>query len=160
MNRETMEEQQAETERDRQQTERTEEDPLEERPIDPTKLMRIASLVREVLEEARRMPPTQEAASELAGLYGRVKRQLDDALPEFLVEELDNMELDLPFKDGATADEVRVAYSGLIGWLGGLFQGLQASFQAQSAVAQLEHADPTQRTEGPMRPGRQKEGYL
>ncbi|HYO00262.1 MAG TPA: proteasome activator, partial [Actinomycetota bacterium] len=87
----------------------------EERPLDPTKLMRIASMVREILDEARRMQPTKEAAEELASLYGRVKTQLDEALPEFLVAELDDMQLDLPFKDGATAEEVRMAYSGLIG---------------------------------------------
>lgn len=137
-------------------------DPLEERPIDPTKLMRIASLVREVLDEARRMPATQEAATELAALYGRVKKQLEDALPEFLVDELEEMELDLPFQDGATADEVRVAYSGLIGWLGGLFQGLQASFQAQSAVSQLEQAEHGEQPEKPFSGGvrHKKEGYL
>lgn len=145
-----------------QPTNDTDTDPLEERPIDPTKLMRIASLVREVLEEARRMPATQEAATELAALYGRVKKQLEDALPEFLVEELEEMELDLPFRDGATADEVRVAYSGLIGWLGGLFQGLQASFQAQSAVSQLERAEDGDHSEQPFQGGirHKKEGYL
>ena len=114
------------------------EEAPEERPLDPTKLMRIASMVREVAEEARRMQPTTEAAEELASLYGRVKTQLEDALPEFLVAELNALELDLPFKDGATAEEVRVAYSALIGWMGGLFQGLQASFQAQAAVQQLD----------------------
>lgn len=154
MERDTMED---------EQLDQTGTDPLDERPIDPTKLMRIASLVREVLEEARRMPPTQEAAAELAALYGRVKKQLEDALPEFLVDELNNMELDLPFQDGATADEVRVAYSGLIGWLGGLFQGLQASFQAQSAVAQLEQAETGAKggeTGVPTRGRHKKEGYL
>lgn len=110
----------------------------EERPLDPTKLMRIASMVREVMEEARRMQPTAEAAQELAALYGRIKKQLEDALPEFLVDELNSLELDLPFRDGATAEEVRMAYSGLIGWMSGLFQGLQASFQAQAAVQQVE----------------------
>lgn len=110
----------------------------EERPLDPTKLMRIASMVREVLDEARRMQPTAAAAEELAGLYGRVKTQLEEALPEFLVAELDSLKLDLPFKDGATTEEVRMAYSALIGWMGGLFQGLQASFQAQAAVQQVE----------------------
>lgn len=114
------------------------EESPEERPLDPTKLMRIASMVREVLEEARRMDPSQEAAEELALLYGRVKTQLEDALPEFLVDELNSMELDLSFKDGATPDEVRMAFSGLIGWMGGLFQGLQASWQAQAAVNQIE----------------------
>lgn len=130
--------------------------------LDPTKLMRIASLVREVLEEARRMPPTPETAQELAGLYGRVQIQLKEALPEFLTTELEAMALDLPFQDGATADEVRVAYSGLIGWLGGLFQGLQLSFQAQSRAHQLEQTskgytgEPTQSPPGLSKP----EGYL
>lgn len=110
----------------------------EERPLDPTKLMRIASMVREVAEEARRMQPTTKAAEELAALYGRMKKQLEEALPEFLVAELDALELDLPFRDGATAEEVRMAYSALIGWMSGLFQGLQASFQAQAAVQQVE----------------------
>jgi hypothetical protein len=116
----------------------------EERPLDPTKLMRIASMVKELLAEARQGQPSPEAAEELAALYGRVKKQLDDALPEFLVEEIDSMELDLPFRDGATAEEVRVAYSALIGWMNGLFQGLQASFQAQAAVQLLDKgAGPT-----------------
>src|SRR5688500_4416970 len=134
----------------------------EERPLDPTKLMRIASMVREILDEARRMQPTKEAAEELAALYGRVRKQLDEALPEFLVTELDAMQLDLPFKDGATAEEVRMAYSALIGWMGGLFQGLQASFQAQAAVQQLEQgpsiADLPGNTNGHGKPKR--EGYL
>ncbi|MGQ0679551.1 MAG: proteasome activator [Actinomycetota bacterium] len=138
-----------------------EPDAAEERPVDPTKLMRIASLVREVLDEARRVPPTPEAAAELAALYVRVKKQLEDALPQFLVQELEAIELDLPFADGATADEVRLAYSGLIGWLGGLFQGLQASFQAQSQLQINEGSSSPLATD---RPGQiiasKKEGYL
>lgn len=132
----------------------------EERPLDPTKLMRIASMVREVLDEARRMQPTKEAAAELASLYGRVKTQLDEALPEFLVNELNSMELDLPFKDGATADEVRMAYSGLIGWMSGLFQGLQASFQAQAAVQQIEQGPAIADLPGNTNGKPKREGYL
>lgn len=132
----------------------------EERPLDPTKLMRIASMVREVLDEARRMQPTKEAAQELAALYGRVKTQLDDALPEFLVNELDAMQLDLPFRDGATAEEVRMAYSGLIGWMSGLFQGLQASFQAQAAVQAIEQGPSIGDLPGSTNGKPKREGYL
>ncbi len=135
----------------------------EERPLDPTKLMRIASMVREVAEEARRMQPTTEAAEELALLYGRVKNQLEEALPEFLVAELNALELDLPFRDGATAEEVRMAYSALIGWMSGLFQGLQASFQAQAAVQQLERqgGEPSVgELGGPNGSTPKREGYL
>ena len=132
----------------------------DERPLDPTKLMRIASMVREILDEARRMQPTKEAAEELASLYGRVKTQLDEALPEFLVAELDDMQLDLPFKDGATAEEVRMAYSGLIGWMGGLFQGLQASFQAQAAVHAAEQGPVIADLPGNKNGKPKREGYL
>ena len=132
----------------------------EERPLDPTKLMRIASMVREILDEARRMQPTKEAAEELAALYGRVRKQLNEALPEFLVTELDALELDLPFKDGATADEVRMAYSGLIGWMTGLFQGLQASFQAQAAVQAIEQGPSIGDLPGNTNGKPKREGYL
>ena len=132
----------------------------EERPLDPTKLMRIASMVREILDEARRMQPTKEAAEELASLYGRVRKQLNEALPEFLVTELDAMQLDLPFEDGATADEVRMAYSGLIGWMTGLFQGLQASFQAQAAVHAIEQGPAIGDLPGNTNGKPKREGYL
>jgi hypothetical protein len=133
-----------------------------ERPLDPPKLLRMAALVREVLDEVRKMEPSPTSAAQLADLYGRVKTQLTDALPEFLASELEAIQLDLPFKDDdITTDEVRMAYAGLIGWLGGLFQGLQASFQAhqqmqlaQMQQAQQELAGPTERMQ------RSKEGYL
>ncbi|MGH2771915.1 MAG: proteasome activator [Actinomycetota bacterium] len=105
--------------------------PAGERPLDPQKLLRLANLSREVLEEVRRMGPNNSTSKSLAELYGRVQQQLTESLPEPLAEELESMQLDLPFKEQATADEVRMVYSGLIGWLGGLFQGLHASMMAQ-----------------------------
>ena len=58
-------------------------------------------------------------------------------LPNTLRRELDAMDLGLPFKDGATPQEVRLAYAGLIGWLSGLFQGLQAAMQYQQMQQNL-----------------------
>ncbi len=132
-----------------------------DRPLDPQKLLRIANLTREVLEEARKLSPDDSSVAELAALYKRVKEQLKLALPNFLVEELDQMELDLPFRDDATASEVRVVYSALIGWLGGLFQGLQASAQAQ-VLSQLPGAGETQPDGKPSEQSlpAEKEGYL
>lgn len=137
------------------------EEALEDRPLDPQKLLRIANLTREVLEEARKLGPDESSVGELAALYQRVKEQLKQALPNFLVEELDQMELDLPFRDDATPSEVRVVYSALIGWLGGLFQGLQASVQA-AALSQLPGgAQPGEQKPGPIpRTSPEKEGYL
>jgi hypothetical protein len=117
----------------------------QQRPLDPAKLLRMASMVREVLDEVRRMQPNPDTAQDLAALYGRVKAQIEEALPQFLATELDSMELDLPLRDPFTADDIRVAYSGMIGWLGGLFQGLQASFQqaqAQQTPEMMQQAQP------------------
>jgi hypothetical protein len=133
-----------------------------DRPLDPAKLLRMASLVREVLDEVRKMEPSPTSASQLADLYGRVTVQLTDALPEFLASELDAIQLDLPFKDDdITTDEVRMAYAGLIGWLGGLFQGLQASFQAhqQMQLARAQEQGPPLAGQPDAIPQR-KEGYL
>jgi proteasome activator-like protein len=136
------------------------ESPME-RPLDPTKLMRIAATVREILDEARRREPTPDSANRLAELYKRVKVQLEEALPEFLANELDSLELDTPFEDGATVDEVRVAYSGLMGWLTGLFQGLQASFQAQQQLNMNEGQPALPDGQTQFSPGAKKpEGYL
>jgi hypothetical protein len=136
-------------------------EPPKERPLDPTKLMRIAAMVREILDEARRREPTPDSANLLAELYRRVKLQLEEALPEFLANELDSMALDGPFEDGATVDEVRVAYSGLMGWLTGLFQGLQASFQAQQQLNMNEGQPALPDGKSQIPPGGEKpEGYL
>jgi hypothetical protein len=109
----------------------------DDRPLDPEKLLRLAGLVKAVLEELRQMDPNQQTAEELAALYERVSSQIAEGLPNTLRRELDSMDLGLPFKDGATGQEVRLAYAGLIGWLSGLFQGLQAAMQYQQMQASL-----------------------
>lgn len=121
-----------------------------ERPLDPPKLVRLANLAREVLEEVRQMDPQDSTVQDLAGLYRRVEDQLMEALPESLASELDAMDLDLPFEDGANHQEVRIAYSGLVGWLGGLFQGLHASLLAAAPILEL---GPEARVAGQMPPG-------
>jgi len=109
----------------------------DDRPLDPEKLLRLAGLVKGVLEELRQMDPNEHTADELAALYQRVSTEIAEGLPNTLRRELDAMDLGLPFKDGATAQEVRLAYAGLIGWLSGLFQGLQAAMQYQQMQANL-----------------------
>src|SRR2546430_1659695 len=104
----------------------------DDRSLDPEKLLRLAGLVKGVLEELRQMNPREtekHTAEELAALYQRVSTQVAEGLPNTLRRELDATDLGLPFKDGATGQEVRLAYAGLIGWLSGLFQGLQAAMQ-------------------------------
>ena len=115
----------------------TDQAPVQDRPLDPEKLLRIASLAREVLEEARRMEPEKQTVESLTSLHARVTKQLYEALPQSLIDELEAIDLDLDLDKDATGQEVRLAYSGLIGWLGGLFQGLQAAMHVQT-LAQLQ----------------------
>jgi proteasome activator-like protein len=110
----------------------------QDRPLDAEKLLRLTSLAGQVLEEVRQMDPADEnTARELAALHRRVTSQLYDALPNSLVEELKAIDLQQPFADGPTGPEVRMAYAGLIGWLGGLLQGLRAAMQ-MAQVQQLQ----------------------
>lgn len=112
----------------------------DDRPLDPEKLLRLAGLVKGVLEELRQMDPREtgeQTAEELASLYQRVSSQVAEGLPNTLRSELEAMDLGLPFRDGATGQEVRLAYAGLIGWLSGLFQGLQAAMQYQQMQQNL-----------------------
>jgi hypothetical protein len=124
----------------------------EDRPLDPEKLLRLAGLVRAVLDEVRQMDPDQTTAAELAGLHRRVTSQVADALPNALREELAAIDLGYPSTTGEapetgpapTGQEARVAYAALIGWLSGLFQGLQAAMQyqqLQGLAALQEHAE-------------------
>jgi len=107
-----------------------------DRPLDPEKLLRLAGVVRAVLDEVRQMDPDQATATELAALHERVTHLISEGLPSALRKELEAIDLALPFRDGATGQEVRVAYAGLIGWLSGLFQGLQAAMQFQQMQGQ------------------------
>lgn len=130
----------------------------EDRALDPGKLIRIASLAREVLDELRKMAPNEATAGQLASLYGRVEEKLGEAMPTDLYDELKSIDLDLNLRDGATTEDVRLAYSGLIGWLGGLFQGLQASAQTQTMIKAIENKGELA-VDDPDAPA-EKEGYL
>ena len=106
----------------------------------PGKLLRLAMMVREVLEEVRRAPLDEDAREHLAVLHGRVLGELKAGLSGPLAEELDR--ITLPF-DGAstpTEAELRIAQAQILGWLEGLFQGIQAAIATQqmAMASQLE----------------------
>lgn len=105
----------------------------------PGKLMRLAVMIRETLEEVRRAPLDTNAREYLAGAHHRIIDELRDSLPEPLAEELDRIALPLGDKVPSEA-ALRVAQAQLLGWLEGLFQGIQAAIASQQAsmVVQLE----------------------
>ena len=105
----------------------------------PAKVMRIGSMVKNLLDEARSAPLDEGGRRRLKEIYEQSVRELSEALSSDLSAELSRMVL--PFTDEVPSEsELRVAQAQLVGWLEGLFHGIQASLFAQqaAAAAQLE----------------------
>jgi hypothetical protein len=108
------------------------------RVAEPDKIVRIATMVRELLDETRQAQPDERGRDMLRGIYERSIRELHEVLPEELQKELAAL---APSMEGTpTESEIRVAQAQLVGWLEGLFHGIQAAVWAQqmAARAQLE----------------------
>lgn len=124
---------------------------------EPAKVMRIGSMVKQLLEEVRTSPLDEASRERLAEIYERSVVEVGSALSPDLQQELHM--LALPFRDGEVPSEgeLRVAQAQLVGWLEGLFHGIQATLFAQQLAArqqleqmrQLPSGQPSQ-----MPPGR------
>jgi Bacterial proteasome activator len=103
----------------------------------PTKLIRIASMVRNMLEEVRRAPVDDAGRRALREIHERSIHELEDVLSPDLKEEL--CEVVLPFKgDAPSESELRLAQAQLVGWLEGLFHGIQTALFAQQMAARVQ----------------------
>jgi hypothetical protein len=104
----------------------------------PAKVMRIGSMVKALLEEVRTAPLDEPSRERLAEIYERSVVELAEALSPDLQEELRS--LALPFNDGEipSEGEIRVAKAQLVGWLEGLFHGIQATLFAQQLAARQQ----------------------
>jgi len=101
----------------------------------PTKLIRIASMVRNMLEEVRRAPLDDAGRRRLREIHERSLAELQEVLSPDLIEEL--TEVVLPFtEETPTESELRIAQAQLVGWLEGLFHGIQATLFTQQVAAQ------------------------
>jgi hypothetical protein len=106
----------------------------------PTRLIRIASMVRALLDEARRAPLDDAGRRSLREIHERSIRGLEDILSDDLKQELD--EVTLPFtSDTPSESELRIAQAQLVGWLEGLFHGIQATLFTQQVAAQRQLED-------------------
>ncbi len=116
------------------------ERPITEMVEQPAKVMRIGSMIRQLLEEVRAAPLDEKSRARLADIHKSSIKELEDGLAPELVDELER--LSLPFADDTTPSEaeLRVAQAQLVGWLEGLFHGIQTTLFAQqmAARAQLE----------------------
>jgi hypothetical protein len=106
----------------------------------PAKVMRIGSMIKQLLEEVRAAPLDEAGRQRLREIHRRSITELEDGLAPELRDELER--LTLPFGEDTTPSEaeLRVAQAQLVGWLEGLFHGIQAALVAQqmAARAQLE----------------------
>ena len=107
----------------------------------PAKVMRIGTMIKQLLEEVRAAPLDEASRSRLREIHATSIRELEGGLAPELREELQR--LALPFsEDSVPSDaELRIAQAQLVGWLEGLFHGIQTALFAQqmAARAQLEH---------------------
>ena len=116
------------------------ERPVTEMVEQPAKVMRIGSMIRQLLEEVRAAPLDEKSRARLKEIHQSSVKELEDGLAPELVDELER--LSLPFTDTEVPSEaeLRVAQAQLVGWLEGLFHGIQTTLFAQqmAARAQLE----------------------
>jgi hypothetical protein len=105
------------------------ERPITEMVEQPAKVMRIGSMIRQLLEEVKSAPLDEKSRARLKEIHQNSIKELEDGLAPELVAELEPSEA-----------ELRVAQAQLVGWLEGLFHGIQTTLFAQqmAARAQLE----------------------
>ncbi len=104
---------------------------------EPAKVMRIGSMIKQLLEEVRNAPLDEAGRRRLADIHHRSIEELKDGLAPELVEELDRIAT--PFRDESPSDpELRIAQAQLVGWLEGLFHGIQTALVAQQMAAQQQ----------------------
>lgn len=106
----------------------------------PAKVMRIGTMIKQLLEEVRAAPLDEAGRTRLREIHQSSIKELEEGLAPELREELDR--LTLPFEDDHVPSEaeLRIAQAQLVGWLEGLFHGIQTALFAQqmAARAQLE----------------------
>ena len=137
----------------------SDEQPQFEAVTEPAKVMRIGSMVKQLLEEVRTVSLDEASRERLAEVYERSIVELGEALSPDLREEL--TQLNLPFDEDEVPSEaeLRVAKAQLVGWLEGLFHGIQASLMAQQVAARQQLEEMRQlpqraaRQHGAERPG-------
>lgn len=110
----------------------------------PTKLIRIAAMTRAMLEEARQAPLDEGGRERMAQVHTRSVDELREVLSDELQDEFSDIMVPLS-TEGASEAELRVAQAQLIGWLEGVFHGIQASLWSQQMSAQTQLAEMQRR---------------
>ena len=137
----------------------------------PAKVMRIGSMIRQLLEEVKSAPLDEASRNRLREIHKATVRELEAGLSPELVEELERLALPLSDDHTPSDAELRIAQAQLVGWLEGLFHGIQTAIYAQqmAARAQFEqmrrglpvgHSGQPQQPQQPAQPGDSGGMYL
>jgi hypothetical protein len=104
----------------------------------PAKVMRIGSMIKQLLDEVRNAPLDEAGRARLAEIHRRSISELKAGLAPELVDELDRIALPFSSQTTPTDAELRIAQAQLVGWLEGLFHGIQTALFAQQMAAQAQ----------------------
>ena len=119
-------------------------DEPDEQVLRPTKLIRIASMVRTMLDEVRRAPLDDAGRRALRQIHERSLQELEDILSPELKAELEGVTIAFG-SETPSESELRIAQAQLVGWLEGLFHGIQATLFTQQAMAQQQFEEMRRR---------------
>ncbi len=124
----------------------------------PAKVMRIGTMIKQLLEEVRAAPLDDASRNRLRDIHRTSIRELEDGLAPELREELER--LTLPFTDDTVPSdaELRIAQAQLVGWLEGLFHGIQTALFAQQMAARQQLEQIRQLPPGAAIPGQRGGG--
>jgi hypothetical protein len=114
------------------------EEPESNSVTEPAKVMRIGSMVKQLLDEVRQAPLDEASRERLAEVYERSVVELSQALSPDLQEELQMLTLPFDAEVVPSEAELRIAQAQLVGWLEGLFHGIQATLFAQQVAARQQ----------------------
>jgi hypothetical protein len=104
----------------------------------PAKVMRIGSMIRQLLEEVKSAPLDEASRNRLREIHKATVRELEAGLSPELVEELERLALPLSDDHTPSDAELRIAQAQLVGWLEGLFHGIQTAIYAQQMAARAQ----------------------
>lgn len=104
----------------------------------PAKIIRIGAMVKQLLEEVRNTSVDDATREQLRRIYGNSVTELKSALSPELGEELDSLSFDFSGEEAPSDAELRMAQAQLVGWLEGLFHGIQATLVAQQMAARQQ----------------------
>jgi len=123
-----------------------EQEPERESVDQPAKVMRIGSMVKQLLDEARQAPLDEASRVRLKEIYETSVAELGDAVSPDLKDELARLALPFDGHQVPSDSELRVAQAQLVGWLEGLFHGIQATLFAQQMAAQNQLSEMRRRS--------------